>query len=357
MKRLVFDIAPTNDNPRNSEGAFLRSPDGDILFAYSSYSGGDNSDGAPCDIALIRSSDEGETWSEPVIIVRAKDFGVKNIMSVSGVVQNDGSLGFYFMIKENNGCSTLGRTLSSDGVNFTASRCKVNAISAYYIVNNDRIIRLSDGRLAAPTAWVSPSHDEAGNLMYDCNWACGALVSEDDGATFTRSEGFVVSATHLNQTTGLQEPGMLELKNGVVWMYMRTNYGWQYESYSIYAFDSFTAPEPSKFSSLCSPMKVARHPDDTLYAIYNPIPSYNERPKTPWGWGRTPIVIKKSTDDGRTWGDYTVIEGDEMRGYCYPAVFFTNDGCALIGYCRGGEEDKICLARLGITKMSLDEVK
>ncbi len=357
MKKLVFAITPTPENPRNSEGAFLRAPNGDILFAYSAYSGGDHDDHAPCNIAMIRSSDEGETWSEPVIIARASDFGVKNIMSVSGVVQNDGSLGFYFLIKENNGNSTLGRALSYDGVDFTASRCTVNAIPAYYVVNNDRIIRLSDGRLAAPAAWVGVGHDENGSFTYDCNWTCGALVSDDDGATFTRSKGFVVSATHLNQTTGLQEPGMVELKNGVVWMYMRTDYGWQYESYSIYAFDSFTAPEPSKFSSLCSPMKVARHPDDTLYAIYNPIPSYNGRYRSPWGWGRTPIVIKKSTDDGRTWGEYTVIEDDEQKGFCYPGVFFTNDGCALIGYCRGGEPDKSCLAHLGITKMSLDEVK
>ena len=41
---LVCDIAPKENNPRNSEGSFLRAPNGDILFAYSQYSGNDWND-------------------------------------------------------------------------------------------------------------------------------------------------------------------------------------------------------------------------------------------------------------------------------------------------------------------------
>ena len=64
-----------------------------------------------------------------------------------------------------------------------------------------------------------------------------------------------------------------------------------------------------------------------------------------------------SKDDGRTWGPCTVIEDDPERGYCYPAMFFTDDGAMLCAYCRGGAEDQICLNRLGIMKIGLDEIK
>jgi hypothetical protein len=51
---LVCDLAPTKGNGRNSEGDFLRAPNGDILFAYSRYNTSGGGDDAPCDIALIR---------------------------------------------------------------------------------------------------------------------------------------------------------------------------------------------------------------------------------------------------------------------------------------------------------------
>lgn len=99
-KYLIHEILPSPGNPRNSEGSFLRAPNGDILFAYSRFTGGAGDDES-CDIALIRSSDNGMTFGEPVIIARAADFGVSNIMSVSGLILPDGRLGFWFLIKGN----------------------------------------------------------------------------------------------------------------------------------------------------------------------------------------------------------------------------------------------------------------
>ena len=41
MKTLsVFDIAPTKENPRSSEGAFLRRKDGSIILIYSRFTAG-----------------------------------------------------------------------------------------------------------------------------------------------------------------------------------------------------------------------------------------------------------------------------------------------------------------------------
>ena len=69
---LIHQLPPAQGNPRNSEGAFLRGKKGELLFAYSKYSGESNHDHASCDIALIRSFDEGLTWSKPEILASAQ---------------------------------------------------------------------------------------------------------------------------------------------------------------------------------------------------------------------------------------------------------------------------------------------
>ena len=186
-KRLVFHLPNSEQSGRNSEGSFLRAPNGDILFAYSHFSTGLGDDDDPCDIALIRSRDEGETWSAPEIIARASDFGVKNIMSVSGMTLKDGSLCFFFIVKEDSdGSSHLGRAVSQDGVHFTPMTCSFKRVQrGYYVFNNDRFIRLSDGRIAAAAAKYScaRTQEEDEYCLFSESYAMPVcFVSDDEGA-------------------------------------------------------------------------------------------------------------------------------------------------------------------------------
>jgi hypothetical protein len=93
------------------------------------------------------------------------------------------------------------------------------------------------------------------------------------------------------------------------------------------------------------------------YAVYNPIPNYNGRRNQEGTWGRTPLVIRKSEDDGQSYGALNIIEDDESRGYCYPAMFKTNDNRLLLAYCRGSAEDGNTLCRLGISEIELDTLE
>jgi len=371
-KRLVHEILPSAGNPRNSEGAFLRAKNGDILFAYSRYNGLSDHDNASCDIALLRSSDEGEHWTFDSIIAKAEDFGVSNIMSVSSLVQSDSSLAFYFLIKENDKTSTVGRCISKDGITFSskdAERCNFIAQKGYYVINNDRISRLSDGRVIFPAAYY-PSIDTG-------TAALGTLlVSHDDGKTIEDGGFYLESAYTINRFTGLQEPGAVETACGI-YMWFRTNYGCQYESTcSGLSFD-FSTPLPSIFTSPTSPMQIKRI-DGIYYAVYNPIPNYNGRTYYPGTAGRTPIVIRKSYD-GVNYGPINIIEGADVlrgsdgqnmfmtnlvtdapntRGYCYPAIFKANDDYLLIAYCRGDEFlHGDILDSTGIIKIKMASIK
>ena len=356
--KLVHEFVPSGDNGRNSEGSFARLPSGRILFAYSRFTEKGGYDGGACDIALAHSDDEGETWSEPTIIAKAADFGVRNLMSVSSAIQRDGRIGFYFIIKENVGTSTIGRALTADGISFEVKRCVLDAPQAYYVFNNDRLVRLSDGRFAYPAGRHISGTDKDGNVLME-NWSVTVVfVSDDDGATFTLLPARLAIPSLGGGQAGMQEPGLIELRDGTIWIWARTGMGAQYESLSRDGMATFTAPQPSAFfTGPCSPLEVARdEATGALYAAFNPIANHTARQCDPFSWGRTPFVLAKSTDDGRTWSKPVVVEDDPHRGYCYPSFFFTRDASLLLSYCRGGHECANCLCRLGIMKIALDEL-
>jgi len=354
---LIHQFPPSENNPRNSEGAFLRGKQGEILFAYSRYTGDSCHDHASCDIALTVSYDEGRTWSEPRILAAAKEFGTANIMSVSAMEQSDGRLAFYFLIKENDFTTTIGRVIGEDADSLCAERCALHCPAAYYTVNNDRMVRLSDGRIVAPAAYITQEqnrrHTQNPKERFPLVTTC--LVSEDDGKSFYKADFDLSSNDPINRTKGMQEPGIIEYP-GSLYLWMRTGYGRQYESISTAGLDGFFAPRPSMFTSPDSPMQIKSF-EGVTYAIYNPIPLYNGRVCPPGVWGRTPFVIRKSLDNGATFGPLNIIEDEETRGYCYPAMFFTRDRRLLVGYCRGDEADGNTLCRLGICEIELDTIE
>ena len=120
---------------------------------------------------------------------------------------------------------------------------------------------------------------------------------------------------------------------------MRTSRMYQYQSYSIDGMRSFTPPEPSAFTSPLSPMTVIRLADGSLLAAYNPIPNYNGRAEQTGDMnfaadysGRTPLVLRRSQDNGRTWGSLFAVETEKERDFCYPALYETPDGAILCSY-------------------------
>ncbi len=355
--RLVHQIPPAQGNPRNSEGSFLRGKKGEILFAYSQYSGERRHDHASCNIALIVSHDEGETWSEPRIIAPASFFGTKNVMSVSAMEQKNGDLAFYFIIKENDLSTSIGRAVSADGENFTCERCEMRSPANYYVFNNDRLIRRRNGQLLYPCAYVT-AEQAMNSHVVRIPFTSSCMISDNDGKSFYKADFDFVSADPVNRRYGFQEPGVYEHGDGSLYYFIRTGYGCQYEAFSNGNPNQFTFPRPSEFSSPDSPMQI-KEIGGAMYAVYNPVPRYNgaREKEAPETWGRTPFVIRRSKDGGHAWGALNIIEDDYHRGYCYPAMFETNDGHLLLGYCRGSAEDGNTLCRLGIAKIRINTIE
>lgn len=357
-------LPPTKGNPRNSEGSFVRLDDGRIAFAYSRYIGESWGDHADCEIACIYSHDNGETFDTEHIdtLVRASEYGQKNVMSVALRRMNNGDIGLFYLLKIHEGGQRTHyclRRYSGDLSN------KVGEVLAapgrypgYYVINNDRVERLSDGRWITAGAYhpTSLALEESGNP----GWSDGrstvyCFVSDDDGFTW-RPTAARVDLNDPYTKSGLQEPGIVELPGGTLYGYARTDRMYQYESYSVDGGEGWTPPRPSRFSSPCSPMLIKKNPHSgKYYAVWNPIPNYPGRkdPEGCWIAGRTPFVMAESAD-GVNFSAPVTVEDDPTRGFCYPAMEFLDEKTVLLGYCSGGPEDGACLNRVTLRKLTLE---
>ncbi len=347
---IVAAFPPNKTYTRHSEGAFLRLKDGRILFVYSRFTGNFGDD-APSDLVALWSADEGETWTEPVVAISASMYNTENVMSVSLMRMRNGDVGLFYIVKQSPGISRILLSRSNDegATWYRHVECSLPDRPGYYVLNNDRVERLSTGRLVIPLAY----HRGNGAGYTDGRSAACFLYSDDDGETWKEAPDLVYPP-FTGSRSGLQETGVVEKNDGTLWGYNRTDKMYQYEFFSFDGGMHWTEAQPSRFTSPCSPLKIKRKPETgDLYAVWNPIPNYNGRYTSKAGWGRTPIVWAVSHDDGDTWSENHIIEDGPENGYCYPAIFFTKDGAMLVSYCSGGPEDGICLAKQTIMKIAI----
>ena len=164
----------------------------------------------------------------------------------------------------------------------------------------------------------------------------------------------------MRSVTGAQESVIVEMPNGTLRMYARTDLGAQWESTSYDQGETWTAMMPSPFSSPCSPLLIKKNPfNNKLYAVWNPIPNYAGRVEGFYFMGRTPLVLAESDENGHfinerakcSIDDFCIrnieaIETDEEKGYAYPAIHFIDEKTMLIAYGEsiklyGGTQDLI----------------
>lgn len=355
--KFIKDFAPSAGNARNSEGDFIRLKDGGILFVYTRYDGGDG-DGDAANLYGVVSRDGGERFGDPFPVYDRGRVGADNIMSVTLRRMNNGDLGLFFLIKMPPQQCRLHLIRSADEGETWSEPVACIPHRGYFVVNNDRVVRLASGRWIVPAAHIPVLTDDGtGEAYFDGqNSIARFYVSDDDGATWRMAGCCRPGAGFCRTDTGLQEPGLIELRSGVLRAYFRTGEGRHYESFSFDGGERWTETQPSAFTGPDAPLSMKRLSDGRILAVWNPVPMYNGRSRHVdgvWTGGRTPLVYALSDDDGRTFGEPVVIDDDPNRGFAYTAIFETDDGGVLLGYCAGGVEDKGMLNRLRILKLNV----
>ena len=355
MKRIgtpIHELAPAAGNPRNSEGAFLRLKNGELLFAYSRFKGESWGDFAVCDIAAIRC--KGSVWSEPEILFSAKSLGTKNVMSVSLLRLDNGDIGLFFIVRDNGeGLSDIRLHLfrsHDEGKTWDQPVCCIPE-PGYNVTNNDRVVRLKSGRLIVPCSLhkndlAAGVFNPGGTVRFTC--------SDDGGKTWSNLGGMSVPESRFDQN-GYQEPGIIELSDERLYCWIRTDLGRQYEMLSFDGGETWSIPKPSIFTAPLSPLSMKRLPDGRLFAVYNPIPNYNTRNLSKAGWGRTPLVGALVNQEITKIEKMFLIEDDPEAGYCYCAIHPETDRMFL-AYCCGGAKDEGCLQRLRLTEIRYENL-
>lgn len=354
MGKIILDLPPRQEqaNPRNSEGAFLSLENGTIIFAFSRFKGDDPSDDATSDICALYSYDDGNTFGNRKTILTCEEERAVNIMSPSMMHMQNGDIGHFYLVRENKRKLQMFLRRSSDGGMTWGKRVLCTPMDGVLVVNNDRVTRLANGDILIPAAChrgEGLSFEEHAQLRY--------FFSEDDGKTWRQSAGRCILPYTNNSNSGLQEPGVLELRQGQIWSWARTDLGRQYETFSMDNGRTWTMCQPSRFSAPKSPLSMKKDSTGTIYAVWNPIPEYNGRNKIEGIFlgGRTPYVMAVSKDNGASFSEPIAFETEEDRGYCYCAIHFHKDSM-LLAYCAGGLEDHSCLTRCRIRKIPMEQI-
>lgn len=146
------------------------------------------------------------------------------------------------------------------------------------------------------------------------------FYSDDDGRTWYRSQGEV----SLMPNSTAEEPGIIELRDGRIMMWMRTSLGHVYRAYSSDGGETWSKAESMGIVSPQSPQSIKRIPNTgDLLMVWN----------NTSGPRRVPLTAAVSRDEGESWENIQDLETDEKQTYAYTCITFMKDEVFLTYYC------------------------
>jgi len=338
---IVLNLTCGPDNPRNGEGDFVTLKDGRILFIYSRFSGDVMSDHSPADLVSRYSTDQGKTWSQDDELVVPSE-GDMNVMSVSLLRLPNGNIALFYMRKNSlEDCLISMRISEDESKSWSEPTLVISDLNGYFVTICDRVIVLKSGRILVPVS----RHNEPGS-NYSNKGEMRCYYSDDEGLSW--NTGSVVPSPDSLIT---QEPGVVELEDGRLLMYIRTNAGFQHKSYSTDGGINWSHCEVSNIVSPVSPACFERikQTGDILLV-------WNNNGKTGPGYfkaKRNPLSLAYSADEGASWSFVRNLESDPDGFFCYTAIHEV-DGYILLSYLKKKIDDPhmgACIRRISISEI------
>ena len=307
--QLVYPA--TNEHPRYTEGSIVRLSDDSLLFAVTQFVGG-GSDFSHAQIIARRSIDIGNTWSAPRVLQEST--GKMNVMSVSLRRLNESNgdtLAMFYLQKNSYDDLQAYVCFSQDDAKTFGEPVRITTEPGYHVMNNDRVVQLSSGRLLAPIA-STPDVHKINHFVSSC-W-----LSDDGGKTWRKGKGQVDQAKR-----GAMEPEVIELDDGRVMMIVRTQLGYIAMSYSRDGGDTWSeAKQLANLRAPEAPATLRRIPaTGDLLLIWN----NKYIPGAGHGGKRTPLTAAVSSDEGNSWKHVRNLESDIERSYAYTSLTFVKD--------------------------------
>jgi sialidase-1 len=315
----------THAEKRDTEGDTVVLADGSLLLAWSDFYTHRWDDDAPSRISMRRSRDGGRSWG-PIEVLQ-EQIGT-NVMSVSLLRTSKGTVLLTFLVKNGpHGKAVHYVRRSTDGGKTFGEPILANAGHPCRIANNDRLLELRD---------PGDAFGDRGRIVLACRdypRRQGVIVTSDDDGLTWKAGGSVPMASEWG-SQNFNEPGVVELDDGRLWMYGRTTMGFHAQAWSADRGKTWSKPEPMALRGPCSPLTGEVIPA-TPYTrrmgwaghILFTFPNHDvaRYPRRYTYTARTPLDAAISTDAAKTWGHVRTIEEDPTMQYGYTSITFLND--------------------------------
>ncbi|MEZ5347500.1 MAG: sialidase family protein [Pyrinomonadaceae bacterium] len=197
--------------------------------------------------------------------------------------------------------------------------------------------QLRDGRLVYPFCFLTNVSSQ---------FAVSVMYSDDDGKTWQRSSS-VLRTGGGGFESGASEPTLVELPDGKLWMLIRAQTGFLWESFSDDRGKTWSAATESKFPSSNAPASMLRLKSGEIAVAWNPHVDSN--------YARQSLVIAL-TSDGKTlkgmrefdFTDFTDDPKASIPHVTYPFLTEAKDGTIAISYNKGNwsRHNRPTLARI-----------
>jgi len=308
-------IAGAPPFPRNGEGDLLLLRNGELVYIYGQWPGsGDFA--AETRIGMMRSPDQGATWSKPSTLFYEPGH---DLYHASLVRMNNGEIGLTYTHRIRQRID--GKSIMKGEKVFRYSRDECQTWSDEILISdgswqyyqtsaNDRLTLLENGRLVHPVSRsFVPDNPEKqiSTLVY---------TSDDQGRTWQRRTPKPLEVGDPAGIPYFHEARIIEHAPGQLLMYGRTRTGWLWESRSTDHGDSWTAPQRSTVRGPVSPMMMENIPGQPgILLIWNPLVAV----RGTLAGDRKILASQISEDGGRTWDHYRQIEYRSPKAghYCY----------------------------------------
>ena len=294
-------LAPLPDN----EATIIRLPDDSLKIFWASK--GDKT------IKSIASKDNGRTWSDPFT-----EFAVPGVTyhPSQSLLDSNGQMHQFFIIFRDGTKRNIDVWMNSTDLErkeWDTPKCiHKGRVGALRTVN-----QLSDGRIILGIHEPSnqPKPKGTGPMV------SSVLISDDHGKTWQRSKSDLfapIFKTYNGNNYGAVEPVILARNDNTLWMLIRTQTGWLYESVSKDRGQTWTPARPSGFYCTNSPCSFVRLKDGRVILLWHNC----ENPMRFDGKGiytnRDVLHAAISSDDGRTWRGFREIYADPLRNESPP---------------------------------------
>lgn len=293
-------------------------PDGDILAAWFAGTREGNDD-----VRIWYSKMHNKKWSEPQCLLT--DMALPHWNPVL-FLRNDGTVRLFFKTgKKISHWITYFCDSADNGENWTEAKILVEGdTSGGRGPVKNKCLRTSSGMLLAPA-----STEQKG-------WKCFIDISEDDGNTWTKAPHIVRPNKKPAGLVNMIQPTLWESNDGLLHALMRSNKGFVYYSQSADGV-KWSKAKKTDIPNNNSGLDCVKADDGNIYLVCNPVGE---------NWGdRSPLVLMRSEDNGKTFSVAEVLEERKGGEFSYPAII-TEKNMLHITYTYDRKNIVYCSVRL-----------